>query len=187
MDFDNFEKFLAVLEDDLHKIFEYQKEYIVCKKGCSFCCEEGDYPLSEIEFKYLMLAYDELSIELKNKIQQNIEAIKKEKKEFYSCPFLVDKTCSIYSHRPFVCRTFGVLTEDAKGNPAFPTCATKGLNFSQIYDSEKKHLSSELVKKGNFKIFPKIFRLSNYVIMNLPLVKELNIDFGEAKRLIDFF
>ena len=79
------------------------------------------------------------------------------------------------------------MTEDAHGNPTFPFCTTIGLNFSQIYDKEKGHLSSALVEKGNFKIFPKIFRLSNSVIMNIPFAKELGIDFGEAKRMIDFF
>ena len=99
----------------------------------------------------------------------------------------MEDSCSIYSHRPIICRTFGVLTEDSKGNPSFPFCTTIGLNFSKIYDSEKKHLSSRLVKENNFKIFPRIFRLSNNVMMNLPLAKELNLNFGEAKKMIDFF
>ena len=79
-----------------------------------------------------------------------------------------------------------MLTEDVKGKPAFPFCAALGLNFSQIYDKENKHLSDELVDKGNFKIYPKIFRLNNRVFMNLPLAKELNLDFGEDKKMIDF-
>lgn len=185
--FENYEKFLASVNSDLTKIFEYQKEYIVCKKGCSYCCERGDYPLSKLEFEYLMSGFEKLEENLKNQIKQNIETAKQGDKDSYKCPFLIDNACSVYEYRPFVCRTFGVLTEDAKGNPAFPFCTTKGLNFSQIYDEEKKHLSADLVEKKNFKIFPKIFRLSNKVIMNLPLAKELNIEFGEAKRMVDFF
>ncbi len=185
--FENFEKFLESVDSDLKKIFDYQKEYIFCKKGCSLCCENGDYPLSELEFEYIKMAYNKLDETTRLQIDKNVEKIKSEKKELYCCPFLINKSCSIYNHRPFVCRTFGVLTEDAKGNPAYPSCAVNGLNFSQIYDKEKKHLSADLVAKGGFKIFPKIFRLNNKVIMNLPLAKELNIDFGEAKRLIDFF
>ena len=60
------------------------------------------------------------------------------------------------------------------------------LNFSQIYDKEKKHLSIELYEEKKLKTFPKIFRLSNKVIMNVPLAKELNINFGESKKMIDF-
>ncbi|MBQ9244675.1 YkgJ family cysteine cluster protein [bacterium] len=184
--FKNFEAFLQSIDSDLKKIFEYQQEYICCKNGCSFCCEQGDYPLSKLEFEYLMEEFAKLDNKIKIQIYQNIIEIKQADEESYKCPFLINHSCSVYSHRPFVCRTFGVLTEDSKGNPAFPSCATKGLNFSQIYDEEKQHLSVELVEKNHFKIFPKIFRLNNKVIMNLPFAKELNIDFGEAKRLIDF-
>ena len=184
--FENFKLFLQSVDEDLKKIFDYQKEYLFCKKGCSLCCEQGDYPLSQIEFEYLMEYFIKLDDDTKTLINQNIKKIKEINEDLYSCPFLINHSCSVYSHRPFVCRTFGVLTEDAKGNPAFPSCATKGLNFSQIYDKEKKHLSADLVEKNHFKIFPKIFRLNNKVIMNLPRAKELDIKFGEAKRLIDF-
>lgn len=184
--FENYEKFLNVVDDDLKKIFQYQSEYIECKRGCSLCCKQGDYPLSSIEFDYLMSGFNLLDEDIKNLIRQNIEELKKCDKNSYICPFLINDCCSVYNYRPFVCRAFGVLTEDSKGRPSFPFCTTKGLNFSKIYDEEKKHLSSDLVKKNNFKIFPKIFRLSNNVIMKLPLAKELNIEFGEAKRLVDF-
>ena len=143
--------------------------------------------MSRLEFKYLMSGYEKLSDETKSIIQKNIEKAKKSDRENYICPFLIDEKCSIYQYRPIVCRAFGVLTEDAKGNPAFPFCATLGLNFSQIYDKEKKHLSAELVDKGRFKVFPRIFRLNNRVFMNLPLAKELNLDFGEDKKMIEFF
>ncbi len=186
MQINNYEKFLESINEDLRKIFEYQKEYIYCKKGCSYCCERGDYPISELEFKYLMLGYEKLEPDIKEEIKKNIKKLKNGNKESYVCPFLINKSCSVYKNRPIVCRTFGVLTEDAKGNPSFPFCTTKGLNFSKIYDKKNKRLSSELVYKNNFKIFPKIFCLSNKVVMNLPLAKELGIDFGEAKKMIDF-
>ena len=187
MQFDKFEQFIASVDSDLQKIFDYQKEYIFCKKGCSLCCEHGDYPLSELEFHYLYTAYEQLNDSIKTEINKNIEEIKKQNLELYSCPFLINNSCSVYNNRPFVCRSFGVLTEDAQGNPAYPLCATKGLNFSQLYDKEKKLLSFALVEQYGFKVYPKIFRLNNKVIMNLPLAKYLGIDFGKAKRMIDFF
>ncbi len=184
--FENYKKFLDVVGRDLNRIFEFQKEYIHCKQGCSYCCRKGDYPISRIEYEYLMEGFEKLDYNLKEQIKANIKKTKQDNQESYICPFLIDDSCSLYNYRPLVCRTFGVLTEDSSGNPSFPFCATKGLNFSEIYDKEKNHLSVELVEKNHFKVFPRIFRLNNKVIMNIPLAKELNIDFGEAKKMIDF-
>ena len=184
--FENYEKFLSVVDSDIHKIFEFHKEYIHCNKGCSYCCRKGDYPISKIEYEYLMEGFETLDDNLKTQIKENINRTKQENSESYVCPFLINDSCSLYSHRPLVCRTFGVLTEDSSGNPSFPFCATQGLNFSEVYDEEKKHLSADLAEKKHFKVFPRIFRLSNKVIMNIPLAKELNIDFGEAKKIIYF-
>lgn len=184
---ENYKKFLESVDGDIKKIFEFQKEYLFCKEGCAHCCKQGDFPMSELEFKYLMLEYEKLPQKIKEKIELNIKEVKKGDTTSYICPFLINDKCTVYKNRPLVCRTFGVLTEDAQGNPSFPFCTTLGLNFSQIYNEEEKHLSFELYKKGGFKNFPKVFRLSNKVIMNLPLTKELNIDFGKAKKMIDFF
>lgn len=186
MNIENFEKFLISVNDDIKKIFDNQKEYLHCQNGCSLCCERGDYPISEIEYSYMLIAYEKLEENSKTIIKQNIKEIKKANTDSYRCPFLINNSCSIYTHRPFVCRTFGVLTEDAQGNPSFPFCATLGKNYSEIYDKEKRHLSATLVEQKHFKTFPKIFRLSNKVIMNIPLAKQLNINFGESKKMIDF-
>ena len=187
MSIKNYKIFLESIDSDLNKIFDYQKEYIFCKEGCAHCCKNANFPMSELEFEFLMLGYNELSSELKNQIQENIKVAKStEDKDHYDCPFLINNKCSVYYNRPLVCRAFGVLTQDAKGIPSFPFCTTIGLNFSQIYDENKKGLSVELYDKGNFKVFPKIFRLSNSVIMNLPYAKELGINWGEAKRMVDF-
>lgn len=186
MPIENYEKFLASVDDDLRKIFDYQREYIACKEGCAHCCKRGDYPMSELEYKYLMIGFEQLSETQKSQIKANMEVAKTSDRESYVCPFLIEDSCSVYQYRPLVCRAFGVLTEDSKGNPAYPFCTTLGLNFGKIYDKEKQHLSSDLVAQNGYKIFPKIFRLSNKVIMNLPLAKELNIDFGKAKKMVDF-
>lgn len=186
MTIENYEKFLEIVDEDLRKIFDYQKEYLCCSEGCAHCCKQGDYPMSELEFKYLIVGFEKLSEDLKEKIRANMEVTKVGDKDSYVCPFLIENKCSVYHNRPLVCRAFGVLTEDAKGNPSYPFCTTIGLNFSKIYDKEKQHLSSELAEKNGYKIFPKIFRLSNKVFMNLPLAKKLNLDFGEAKKMVDF-
>ena len=186
MNMENFKKFLASVNEDIEKIFNHQREFISCKEGCSLCCERGDYPISEIEYKYMMIAYEKLDENTKSIIKKNVQELKNSNKESYTCPFLIEHRCSIYSHRPFVSRTFGVLTEDSKGNPCYPFCATLGKNYSEFYDAENNRLSSSAYYKKNYLSYPKFFRLSNKVIMNLPLAEELKINFGEAKKMIDY-
>ncbi len=184
--FENYEKFLESIDSDINKIFEYQKEYIHCRKGCSLCCERGDYPVSELEFNYLKREADKQSRQIKQEIKYKAGQIKKGDMNSYICPFLFDRRCIIYNSRPLVCRLFGVLTEDKSGNPVYPFCAEEKLNFSEVYDEKTKHLSLDLAIKKNLKILPKFFRLSNQVVLNLPLAKKLNLEFGETKKLIDF-
>ena len=67
---ENFKKFLDSVNADIEKIFNHQKEYIHCKAGCSFCCERGDYPISELEYKFMMIAYNKLDENTKSIISQ---------------------------------------------------------------------------------------------------------------------
>lgn len=182
----NYEIFLENITSDFNKLFYNQKEFIYCKEGCSYCCERGDFPISQIEYDYMSLGFEKLDETSKNIIKQNIKNLKNSNKESYVCPYLINHRCSIYNNRPIVCRTFGLLTEDAKGNPSFPFCASMGLNYSKFYDEKTKHLSINLSEYNGINNLPKIFCLSNKVVINLPLAKKLNIDFGEQKRMIDF-
>ena len=43
-----YQLFLKELDNKLSLYFDQHKEYICCKKGCSLCCEKGDYPISKI-------------------------------------------------------------------------------------------------------------------------------------------
>ena len=55
-------------------------------------------------------------------------------------------------------------------------------------DDEKiQKISLDLIQKNNYKTFPHPFNLRLSNIMNLDITKELKLDFGEVKRLIDWF
>ena len=65
--------FLSKLDRNLDAFFKEQGAFVQCKKGCSLCCEKGDYPLSNIELEYLMQGYIELDSQIKIKVQENIK------------------------------------------------------------------------------------------------------------------
>ena len=155
--------FLKDLDRRVQDYFEEHSEFIYCKKGCSLCCEKGDYPISEIELKYLFRGLVELDKTLKIKVNENIANIKKGEK----CPFLIDSLCSIYSYRPIICRVHG-LSYICKNNIVkVPFCANNNLNYSKVY------------QKGEFFTEPILENLNTESLLK-------DFDFGEIRNLYDW-
>lgn len=193
-----YEKYLELINDNLiQKCFDNQKEYIKCQPGCSFCCEEGEYPFTQLEFEYAMIGYNNLKEEEKEFIQSKIKKIKKQKekstkKEFmYECPFLINKKCSIYNHRGIICRIHGLMyyikDENGETKNKGPKCIGKGLNYSSVYDESQKLISPQMWKKTGIKTEPEAYNIGLKFLINNKMTKELNLEFGEIKALIDWF
>lgn len=193
-----YEKYLEIIHERmLEKFFNQQKDYIFCKSGCSLCCEFGQYPFSELEFKYAMIGYNNLSDEIKSLIQKKIKEVKEQQaddnsKEFaYECPFLIDKMCSIYNYRGIICRTHGLMfyyqDENGESKSKAPKCMSIGLNYGNVYDEKAKTISSEMWEKSGIETEPVAYNLSLKFLLNNVLTKQLALDFGEEKTLIDWF
>ena len=179
-----YEKFLKDLDNILSEIFENQKDYIKCKKGCSICCQQGDYPFSQLEFTYLTKGFLSLPSDKKSFVQQNImklrEAKKKAKGRFeHKCPFLYDDECLVYNYRGIICRTFGVCYyDDVKDYVRLPGCVHNGLNYAEVYDSKTNTLGIENVPNINLRI-DKVFD------SNLAITYKLEC--GEIRPMLDWF
>ena len=157
-----YEKYLEKLDKKLEEFFEMHKEHIFCKKGCSDCCEKGDYPLSQAELEYLMKGYIALDSDTKKIVQNNI----KNMQEGMACPFLINKSCSVYQYRPLVCRTFGLAYFYKEHVIKIPHCVEDGKNYSDVY------------KNGHIKINP--------INMNLDTRYLVGTDCGEIHNLYDW-
>ena len=160
---DKYSEFLKELDARLCGYFEQQAEHICCKKGCSACCEKGDYPISELELKYLMQGFLSLDKETKLVVQQNFSEIKKGGK----CPFLINSNCSIYSYRPIICRVHGLAYLCKDKLVKVPYCANNGLNYKEIY------------KNGEFLAEPIQENLDTQNLLQ-------DFDFGEIRNLYDW-
>lgn len=103
--------------DQLHL---FHQQHTQCRKGCSNCCM--DFGLMPVEFHYIVE-------QLKNKpIAHNSETEKGQ------CIFLVNNECTIYEHRPIICRSHGlpILFMDEVGeNFNLSFCP---LNFNDVDD-----------------------------------------------------
>lgn len=189
---EKYEKYLSFIQEYLRKFFEQQKPYVFCKEGCSICCEIGHYPMSELEFNYLSIGFSLLESEKKKRVQNNIKKYKRiiqNPSDYYMCPFLLDNRCSVYNYRPLICRSYGLLyfvTND-KGVPEFkiPCCVSHGLNYSNVYDENKKSMSKEKFIKLGIKEEPLSYNVSLEYLQYNEFTSGL--DFGKSKKMIDWF
>jgi len=178
-----YEKFLEEFDKRLAGYFELHKEYLHCKKGCSDCCEIGEYPMSRLEMEYLMKGYTTLSPEMQKQVKQNIDKISAQKaaakidRFMYQCPFLINKECVLYKYRGIVCRTFGLAYVDA-GKVVLPECVNRGLNYSKLYNPDKKEIFINNPIKENLR--------TDKVLKN-PETEQYKIECGIIKPLIEWF
>ena len=190
-------QFIRVIQNRIDEHFEKQKEYIHCKEGCAYCCKNGEYPCSELEFEFIKLGFMSLDKEIQQKIINNVLKIKADKaantkdKFIYECPFLLDDRCSIYKYRMIICRTFGLSyydkDDDKKKNTLkVPFCMHQGLNYSEVYDQNKKVFSTDLYRKLGYLNEPMAYSLGVESLMDKFGKDIMHIDFGEIKTLIEW-
>jgi Fe-S-cluster containining protein len=194
---EEFCQFIRVIQSRIDEHFEKQKEYIHCKEGCAYCCKNGEYPCSELEFEFIKLGFMALEKEIQQKIIDKVLKLKAEKAVFtgekfiYECPFLLDNKCSIYKYRMIICRTFGLSyydkgDEKKKNTLKVPFCMHQGLNYSEVYDPQKKTFSTELYKQLGYKNEPMAYNLGVEALMEKFGKEIMNLDFGEIKTLLDW-
>ena len=192
-DLKKYEAYLKYLNEKLGKFFQEQAPYIFCKEGCSHCCESGEYPLSEVEFAYLNLGARTLPLEVFQQIDKNIEKTKAEKLNFkgekflHQCPFLINKRCSLYNFRPIICRSHGLAFFSKENKIMVPDCVDKGLNYSNVYDTEKRTISTEKFDATGNTQEPLAHNVRLGFLTNNDITNGLGLDFGEIKALIDWF
>lgn len=165
-----FEKYKALLEAVMPIIDEHfvmQKDYIKCRIGCSHCCQGGYYPVTKSEAKLMKEGFDILEASLREKITQKANSLEREREQFvnegneflkfkYSCPLLVDDKCSIYEHRPIICRTQGLIVQSISKETAFnmPACVYIGLNYANVWDENIQFFSEAKRKALNIEVPP---------------------------------
>ena len=190
----NYENYLSFLNSKLEKFFKSQKPFIFCKKGCSQCCKNAQFPYSLIEIKYLLTGLSQKEKSVQQKVENNIGQIIEKKKKYkgkkfvYDCPFLINNECCVYEYRGIICRTFGLMTRVDDGiKVKAPFCCYKGLNYSNVLNLRKKTISVRKYKKLGVKEEPLGFNIRYGYVTSEDFEKEFNIAFGEKKPLIDWF
>ena len=127
-----YHELVAEINQDVERIRE---EYggVPCPSDCFQCClNTSTIPISEVEARDLKTALDALPQEIRTHIRQKalqtIEVLEAEGytsekmvkdsgmqaievvkgKSFGECPMLIGGVCSVYDHRPVICRVWGL-------------------------------------------------------------------------------
>ncbi len=191
---ENYIKYLEFLNEKLSSFFQKQKPYIKCKQGCAKCCQNAQFPFSQIEVSYLMIGVSKLDMETKNIIADNVKKIKKEMRSYkgeepflYDCPFLINDQCCVYEHRGIICRIFGLLYIGSNGKTQVPFCCFQGLNYSNVLADDKSTISAEKYKASGIEEEPVAFNIKYSFLTSSGFEQKFNFAFGEKKPLIDWF
>lgn len=167
-----YEHFLNKFDKKLVQYFKRDSAAIKCRKGCTLCCKNADYPLSFLEMKYLMQGFARLEKEKHDLVRSNIKKILSDTRTAsYPCPFLVEGECSVYPYRPLTCRVHGLAYMRSDGIVKLPECARYGLNYSQNFDGETVNFEPIKEDLNLDKIF----------------ASEPELKFGEIHSMIDWF
>jgi Fe-S-cluster containining protein len=175
----------TVIDPQLEVFFEKERPYIFCKKGCSRCCESGQYLYTKLEFDLLMYGFSHLDDAVRGEIFKKIETIKKEGEKLYACPFLIEKECAVYPYRGLICRVFGLAWHNEDGSINVPNCIDVGLNYSNVFDKEK-NFSPEMFALTGLQDEPVAYNVRPEALRETEAVRYLNLEFGECKPLIEW-
>jgi Fe-S-cluster containining protein len=153
------EQHTAFLEDIHHK-------YMKCRNGCDLCCI--DFSIFPVEFHFILN-----EIEKEN---QNPDMQGETKNDV--CAFLKNHSCTIYEHRPIMCRTHGLPLLYANDDGEWELSACE-LNFTE-FDFDDFTMENTLPQdKYNSKLFLlnrefiAEFTDKNYIELDLIPLKEL--------------
>ena len=178
-----YRKYLEILDVKIGHMYEKQAPFIKCRNGCAYCCKEGEYPLSELEYINLMLQYNTLPNNTKGIINQNIaKLIEQGRQKFYECPFLINNSCSVYPARPLLCRTFGLISFMKDGRNKMPFCVDLGLNYADVCDKE----THTLIKCAEDGTEPCAFNIDRRTLRSKEMEDLFDIYFGEDKAMVDW-
>lgn len=143
--------------------------HMQCRKGCDLCCM--DYSILPVEFHFIQ---NEL---IKEEIQID-DTVQNDKKN--GCIFLKNHACTIYNHRPVICRTHGLplLYTNDDYEWELSTCE---LNFRQF--SYENFTPENTFPQDKFN--SKLFILNKEFIAEFKEYKYSKFDLVPIKKLVE--
>jgi len=164
-------KYLQLREDVENTctfLYSVHNKYTHCKEGCDECCM--NFRLLPVEFYSILFSVKELKLTNLNDTDPE------------SCPFLINHSCSIYQHRPLICRSHGlpILDMDQEGeNWELSFCP---LNFKETND--EYFTFSNCYSQDTYN--SKLYMLNLEFIKTLDGIEYENDEMIEIKRFMEY-
>lgn len=97
----------------MEEVGEIRGPHLACNAGCSSCCRDIPVEITDVEARHIAEATGRAPAKLspgRHKLPPSTSELRRVNGP---CTFLVDDRCSIYEHRPYNCRSLGVVDRDA--------------------------------------------------------------------------
>lgn len=143
MNTEAFEQYINLrdsLDNRISELYATHSDYVQCKHKCSSCCI--NFGILAVEKYYILHAIENSS---KYTTQHEDE----------TCAFLWNNSCSIYAHRPFICRTQGlpiVYLQEDTGVYELSVCELNFKNIDMSYFTEENCLFMDFFNSELYKI-----------------------------------
>ncbi len=140
-------------------------ERIHCRKGCSDCCSQM-FLITEIEAAYISNGVKELPAAQRDTLRERAERYSIEREKLLAdrklpdawgalpppglrlpCPALVDGACSIYEHRPLICRKYGIPLFNPQKPERIFACELNFKSGEEIDDPELIQIQTSLANR----------------------------------------
>ena len=153
--YDNYLRVAAQWEAEFCRNKRVYGDKIHCRKGCSDCCSQM-FQITELEAAYVSRAVKDLPPDVRDRMIDRARQYIPEREKLLEsrsvpdawgslpppglrlpCPALEDGACLVYSHRPLICRKYGVPLYNPKQPDRIHACE---LNFAPGEEIEATEL-----------------------------------------------
>jgi len=138
--FEKYKTLVNKIDQHSESVEDIHRKHMKCKNGCDLCCI--DFSIFPVEYYYIL-----------NEIEkENQKPDLKEISKNDVCSFLKNHSCTIYRHRPIMCRTHGLPLIYANDDGELELSACE-LNFTE-FDFEDFTMENTLPQdKYNSKLY----------------------------------
>jgi Fe-S-cluster containining protein len=137
-------------------------ERIHCRKGCCDCCSQL-FQITEIEAAYISRGVKLLPENRQTELKKRAQEYQKQREKLLEsrsipdawgtlpppglrlpCPALEDGACSIYEHRPLICRKYGIPLYNPRKPDRIFACELNFQPGEEIQDNQLVQIQTEL-------------------------------------------